>query len=98
MRKTIQVAELLYFRPVGLEDPPTNLVVVDMEGDHALINKLDATEIASRIGADDESCSSTLPQQRRPASSDGGTGHEDADYWRYMLSGRGEIQFLLWTL
>jgi len=51
-----------------------------MEGDHALVNKLDGTEITSRIGADDESRGSTPPQQRRPVSSDGGTGREDADF------------------
>ena len=68
-----------------------------MEGDHALVNKLDGTEITSRIGADDESRGSTPPQQRRPVLSDGGTGREDAAYWRYMLSGRGKFQFSLWT-
>jgi hypothetical protein len=81
MRKTIHVAELLYFQPVGLDcnfDAPTNLLVVDMEGHHA-------------IGADDKSRGSTPPQQRRPASSDGGMGRKDADYWRYMLSGRGKF-------
>lgn len=98
MRKTIRVAELLYFRPVGLEDnfyTPTNFVVVGTEGTHALVNKFDGTEMAFQIGADDESRGSTVRQQERPASSGGGTGRDDADYWRYMLSGRGKCQFLL---
>jgi len=56
----------------------------------------DGSEMAFRIGGYDKSRGhSTHPQQRRPASSDGGTGHVDADYWRYMLSGRVNFQFLL---
>ena len=50
-------------------------------------------------GGDEESGGSTARQQRRTAGGGGGHGdgtrRADADYWRFMPSGRGRFQRLL---
>jgi len=87
MRKTIQVAELLYFLPSDRESAFHDPVVIDMEAFHTPVDFVDA-EMGFRTGADDESGGSTARQQKRTAASGGGTRRPDADYWRHMLSGR----------
>jgi len=85
MQKTIEVAELLYFRP-EMSQPalPSSLkyIPVDMEGYHApapLHNgKISCTGASGSSGG----C------QQRPVTGGGGARREDANYWRDMLSGR----------
>jgi len=88
MRKTIAVAELLYFQPVGFLPGFTAPihVKVDMEGSHAPVG-----------GADKEPSGSAAQPQGLPPAGGGGTRDTDANYWRHMLSGRGGFQFLLWS-
>jgi len=91
MRKTLQVAELLYFRPADRGSAFREPIVVDMAAFHTPVDFVDV-EMGFRTGADDESGGSTARQQRRTAASGGGTRRADADYWRHMLSGRGRFQ------
>jgi len=90
MRKTIQVAELLYFLP---EEPQTAFrdpIVIDLQAFYSPVNFVDA-EMGFRIDGD-ESGDSTARQQRRAAAGGGGTRRADAGYWRHMLSGRSKFQ------
>jgi len=92
MRKTIQVAELLYFVPADPESAFHDPIVVDMEAFYSTVEVVDA-EMGFRTGADEESGGSTARQQRRTAAGGGGgTKRADAEYWRHMLSGRGRFQ------
>ncbi len=93
MRKTIQVAELLYFRPADRASAFHDPIVVDMKAFHAPVDKVDA-EMGFRTGTD-ESGGSTARQKRRTAAGGGGTRRADADYWRHMLSGRGRFQIFI---
>lgn len=90
MRKTIQVADLLYFLPAKRRSAFHDPIVVDMQAFHAPVNFVDA-EMGFRTGGD-ESGGSTARQQKRTAAGGGGTRRADADYWRHMLSGRGRLQ------
>jgi hypothetical protein len=98
MRKTIAVAELLYFQPVGpLPGFTTSMhVKVDMERYHAPVD-FGVGHMGFITGAAEESSGSTAQRQRQPSAGGGGTRHADADYWRHMLSGRGRLQPLLWS-
>lgn len=87
MEKTIQVAELLYFRPAEREygtsgDP----LVVDMEAYNSRVDLVDA-EMGFRTSVDNESGDSTARQRRQNAGGGVGTRSMDAGYWRHMLSG-----------
>ena len=93
MRKTITVAELLYFQPVGpMPGFSTPMhVKVDMEGYHAPVD-LGAGKLGFRSETAEDSSGSTARQQRPPAAGGCGTRRVDADYWRHMLSGRGTFR------
>jgi hypothetical protein len=88
MRKTIQVAELLYFIAADPESAFYDPIVVDMEAFYSTVEVVDV-EMGFRTGTDEESGGSTARQQGRTASGGGGIRRADADYWRHMLSGRG---------
>jgi len=103
MRKTLEVAELLYFQPVGLAHGSSagfSFVPVDMESHHAQVNPVDSTvaalETGFRTAAEGKSGGST-PRQSQPAAGGSRTRRKDADYWRHMMSGRGMFHFLLWA-
>ncbi len=89
MRKTIQVADLLYFLPADHGSAFRDPILIDMDAFHAPVDFVDA-EMGFRTGAD-ESGGSTARQQRRTGAGGGGTSHPDTDYWRHMLSGRGRF-------
>ena len=90
MRKTIQVADLLYFRPAEPQSAFHNPIVIDLQAFYAPVNFVDA-EMGFRTDGD-ESGGSTARQQRRTAAVGDGTRRADADYWRHMLSGRSRFQ------
>ena len=90
MRKTIQVADLLYFLPADRGSAFRDPVLIDMEAFHSPVDFVDA-EMGFRTGAD-ESTGSTARQQRRTGAGGGGTRRADNDYWRHMLSGRGSFR------
>jgi hypothetical protein len=103
MRETLEVAELLYFQPVGLAHGSSagfSFISVDMESQHAQVNSVDsavaALEMRFRTGAEGESGGSTA-QHRQPAVGGNRTRHKDADYWRHMMSGHGMFHFSLWA-
>jgi len=92
MRKTIKVAELLYFVPADTGSAFHDPILVDMEAYYSTVEVTDA-EMGFRIDTDEGSGGSTARQQRRTAGGGGGgTRRADADYWRNMLSGRGRFQ------
>jgi len=76
MRKTIQVAELLYFVPADRVSAFRDPVVIDMEASHNPVNFLDA-EMGFRTGAAAAAgvCGYTARQQRQSAS--GGVVEQD---------------------
>jgi len=72
MQKTLEVAELLYFQPVGLSCGSSagfSFVPVDMESQHAQVNSVGSTvaalEMGFRTGAEGQSRGSTA-QHRNP--------------------------------
>jgi len=88
MRKTIQVADLLYFhlpacRPAAFYE----LVKTDDDDDNDDFddeeNVFDDDEMDARTGTNDGSSDSTVRQ-----TDTGGTRDGDPNYWRHMLSGR----------
>jgi len=90
MRKTIQVADLLYFLPADRGSAFRDPILIDMEAFHAPVDFVDA-EMGFRTGTD-ESGGSTARQLRRTGAGGSGTRRTGADYWRHMLSGRGRFQ------
>jgi hypothetical protein len=108
MQKTIEVAKLLYFRPVwGESSIFFQPIPVRWEGHHPPPGYT-RPEVGFQTGGDGSGVS-IAHQQRQPADSDGGGSgirraragkkkkidSETIDYWRDMLSGRGMFQFLL---
>ena len=93
MRQTIQVAELLYFRPADRASAFHDPIVVDMKAFHTPVDKVDV-EMSFQTSTD-ESGGSTARQQRRTAAGGDGTRRADADYWCHMLSGRGRFQIFI---
>ncbi|KIM38463.1 hypothetical protein M413DRAFT_242031 [Hebeloma cylindrosporum] len=98
MRKTLEVADLLYFQPVVNRDASSvqfAIVNVDVDSRYAQDKPLDSDvaslmEFGVRTGAEGESGGSTA-RQRQPAA---GTRRKDADYWRHLMSGRGAFHLL----
>jgi len=96
MRKTITVAELLYFQPVGpLPGFSTPMHAnLDTEGYYTPAN-FGVGKMGFQTGAAEPPGSSTARPQSQPAAGSHGTRCADADYWRHMLSGRGRFQFIM---
>lgn len=88
MRKTIEVAQLLYFRLVWDQNFP--IPMEHMPVDMKVYAPLEPTEMGFQTGADGSTASGSTTHQQRPttADGDGATRRADADYWRDMLSGR----------
>ena len=95
--KTIEVAELLYFQPVG--PPATFYLPVDMAMFHTEAKFNDVAMGFQSLAHDKFGVGGSTPRQaRQPATGGGETRHADTDHWRYMLSGHGRFQFfLLWA-
>ena len=89
LRKTIQVADLLYFLPAEPQSAFHDPIVIDLQAFYAPVDFVDA-EMGFRTGGD-QSGGSTARQQQRTAAGGSGTRRADADHWRHLLSGRGKF-------
>lgn len=112
MRKTIQVADLLYFRPerrttaFDAPIPTVTMPVINTKERYAeVIHDVvdDSKEMGAWTGTNNGSGDSTVRQtdtggRTRQINTGGGTRHVDPgpDYWRHMLSGRGRFHIFSW--
>jgi hypothetical protein len=99
MRKTLEVADLLYFQPERRAHDSSagfTYVPVNIKSHYAQVNSVDSDlaqlEMGFRTGAEAESGGSTA-RQRQPAAGGSRTRPKDADYWRHLMSGRGMFTF-----
>jgi hypothetical protein len=93
MRKTIEVADLLYFRPSIIEAPLKISILVDMKGFFASVKVNEVMDV--RTTNNDESAVTTVRQKRQRTDTGGGTKRMDSNHWRHMLSGRGRFHIFI---